>query len=122
MYVYKALDTAMSEGELEQNMRIIEVEGDPTSVVGIRYRPADTAADTTPNPAAGLGSITDDRQETTSSHDDEPDDQVYWADRPGGFFGGQRLRSTLHEDLVVRPFCERCMAVVCFLESIVNPL
>ena len=109
MYIYKASNTGMSEADMEQNFRIIEVEGDPTSVVGIRYRPVDTAADTTPNPAAGLGSTTDDRQETTSSQDDELDDQVYWADRPGGFWGGQRLRSTLHEDLKVRPLSGRCM-------------
>ena len=102
MYIYKAMDTGLPEDEeeyLDGNMRIIEVEGDPTSVVGIRYKPVDT--DTTPNPAAGLGSAAEGRQEGTSSQDDDVDDQEYWADRSGGAFGGQRLRSTLHEDIAV---------------------
>ena len=110
MYIYKAMDTGVPEDEdgyMEENIRIIEIEGDPTSVVGIRYRPVDTAADTTPNPAAGLGCTADDRQGATSSQDDKLDDHLYWADRSGGFLGGQRLRSTLHEDVAVRPLYGR---------------
>ena len=53
-------------------------------------------------------------------------DEEYWADRPSGFCGGQRLRSTLKEDIAVSSIgiqatldmCKRmrCCASRCALE------
>ena len=102
MYIYKAMDTGVSEHaneKVDQNMRVIEVEGQLTEVVGIRYKPIEADAAAVP---AGLA-LTDDGKLVDTSPQDDVDDSEYWADRPSGFLGGMRLTSTLREDVAVRP-------------------
>lgn len=105
MYIYKAMDTGVLEDanqNVDENMRVIEVEGQLTHVVGIRYKPVDSGAAAVP---AGLALTDDGKLVDTSSHSDDVDDSEYWADRPSGFLGGKRLTSTLREDIAVRPPC-----------------
>ena len=105
MYIYKAMDTGVPElanEEVDENMRVIEVEGQLTEVVGIRYKTVEADAAAIP---AGLALTDDGKLVDTSPHNDDVDDSEYWADRPSGFLGGKRLTSTLREDIAVRPSC-----------------
>ena len=99
MYIYKSMDDGLpveEESEKGDNMRIIEVDGKPTSTVGIRYTSSDTGA------AAGIQRTKSGRFVDTT-HPEEKQTE-YWADIPSGFMGGQRFRTTTREDLAVR-FC-----------------
>ena len=99
MYIYKTMDTGIpsdNEEHLDENMRVIEVEGQPTSVVGIRYKTADTAP-----PQAGIARTADGKLGDTGPQSAEVENEQYWADRPSGICGGQRLTSTLREDTAV---------------------
>ena len=105
MYIYQAMDTGVPEDEnedVDENMRVIEVEGQLTKIVGIRYKPVESGAAASP---AGLALTDDGKLVDTSSQSDDVDDSEYWADRPSGFLGGKRLTSTLSEDIAVRPPC-----------------
>lgn len=83
-----------SEG-LASDMRVIEVDGTPTPVVGIRYKGG----------APGQAEVTRDGKLTDNDEglpppDEYEEDREYWADRPSGCCGGARLRSTLREDIL----------------------
>ena len=85
-----------SEG-LASDMRVIEVDGTPTPVVGIRYKGG----------APGQAEVTRDGKLTDNDEglpppDEYEEDREYWADRPSGCCGGARLRSTLREDILVK--------------------
>ena len=116
MYIYKTMDTGLPDDDqdrFDENMRIIEVEGHPTSVVGIRYKTADTAP-----PPAGIARTVDGKLVDTSPQSEDVAHEEYWADRPSGFCGGKRLTSTLQEDVavirrVVFPY--RCFNLVAIL-------
>ena len=85
------------EEALDDNMRVIEVEGKPTAVVGIRYKAATEAP-----PAVGIVRTTSGKLVDTSYASGDLDEQEYWADRPSGICGGTRLTSTFREELAVR--------------------
>lgn len=101
MYIYKTMDTGVTDEDQErfdENMRIIEVEGHPTSVVGIRYKTLDTAP-----PPAGIARTVDGKLADTGPQSENVEHEEYWADRPSGLCGGKRLTSTLKEDTAVSP-------------------
>lgn len=83
------------EEELHENMRVIEVEGKPTAVVGIRYKAADDAP-----PSIGIAGTASGKLTDTGTVSDV-DDSQYWADRSSGPCGGERFTSTFREDLAV---------------------
>lgn len=99
MYIYRSMADGLlseeSEG-LASDMRVIEVDGTPTPVVGIRYKGG----------APGQAEVTRDGKLTDNDEglpppDEYEEDREYWADRPSGCCGGARLRSTLREDILV---------------------
>ena len=97
MYIYRSMADGIShqtEEELDENMRVIEVEGKPTAVVGIRYKAVDEAP-----PPIGIIRSASGKLADTGPQSEDIDHQEYWAERPSGLCGGQRLTSTLREDL-----------------------
>jgi len=88
------------EEALDENMRVIEVEGKPTAVLGIRYKAATDAP-----PPIGIARTASGKSADTGPQIDELEQQEYWADRPSGICGGTRLTSTFREELLVRPGC-----------------
>ncbi len=84
------------EEALDENMRVIEVEGKPTAVLGIRYKAATDAP-----PPIGTARTASGKLADTGPVTDELEPQEYWADRPSGICGGTRLTSTFREELVV---------------------
>ena len=84
------------EEALDENMRVIEVEGKPTAVLGIRYKAATDAP-----PPIGIARTASGKLADTGPQIDELEQQEYWADRPSGICGGTRLTSTFREELVV---------------------
>lgn len=100
MYIYRSMADGIPqehEEALDDNMRVIEVEGKPTAVVGIRYKAATEAP-----PAVGIVRTTSGKLVDTSYASGDLDEQEYWADRPSGICGGTRLTSTFREELAVR--------------------
>ena len=98
MYIYQSMPDGITgpNGEnLAEQVRIIEVDGAPAPVVGIRYK-----ADSAP-PPVGIERTKSGRLVDTGPQSEDVDDQEYWADKPSGFCGGQRLKQTLAEDLAV---------------------
>ena len=99
MHIYRSMaDGLLSEENegLASDMRVIEVDGTPTPVVGIRYKGG----------APGQAEVTRDGKLTGHDEglpppDEYEEDREYWADRPSGCCGGARLRSTLREDILV---------------------
>ena len=95
MYIYKSMDDGIpvdEESEKGDNMRIIEIDGKPTSTVGIRYTSSDTGAAGTERTKSG--------RFVDAGRPDETQTE-YWADIPSGFLGGQRFRTVSREDLAV---------------------
>lgn len=84
-----------NEEALDENMRVIEVEGKPTAVLGIRYKGATEAP-----PPVGIARTASGKLADTGPQTDELEQQEYWADRPSGICGGTRLTSTFREELV----------------------
>ncbi len=99
MYIYRSMADGIPrehEDALDENMRVIEVEGKPTAVLGIRYKAATDAP-----PPIGIGRTASGKLADTGPQIDELEQQEYWADRPSGICGGTRLTSTFREELVV---------------------
>lgn len=99
MYIYRSMADGIPrehEEALDENMRVIEVEGKPTAVLGIRYK-----ATTDAPPPTGIARTASGKLADTGPQIDELEQQVYWADRPSGICGGTRLTSTFREELVV---------------------
>ena len=99
MYIYRSMADGIPrehEEALDENMRVIEVEGKPTAVLGIRYKAATDAP-----PPIGIARTASGKLADTGPQIDELEQQEYWADRPGGICGGTRLTSTFREELVV---------------------
>ena len=65
-------------------------------VVGIRYKVADAPA------PIGVSRTASGKLADTGSQSEDVAEQEYWADRPSGFCGGQRAKTTFAEDLAVR--------------------
>jgi hypothetical protein len=99
MYIYRSMADGIPrehEEALDENMRVIEVEGKPTAVLGIRYKAATDAP-----PPIGTARTASGKLADTGPVTDELEPQEYWADRPSGICGGTRLTSTFREELVV---------------------
>ena len=99
MYIYRSMADGIPrehEEALDENMRVIEVEGKPTAVLGIRYKAATDAP-----PPIGIARTASGKSADTGPQIDELEQQEYWADRPGGICGGTRLTSTFREELLV---------------------
>ena len=104
MYIYQTLPCGIPAGQdwenLTEGMRIIEVDGHPAPLVGIKYR---AVAKPLPGsqPQMDAARVSSGKLAGTGPQSERPESSMYWADRPGGSCGGQRLRSTLAEDLAV---------------------
>ena len=101
MYIYQTLPSGIPADEdwnnVTEGMRIIELDGRPAPVVGIRYKAADKAPQSMGAARTESGRLAGPRSK------EEPDVQ-YWADRPSGLCGGQRARTTFKEDFAVSAF------------------
>lgn len=99
MYIYQSMPDGIPHGpngeNLAETMRVIEVDGQPADVVGIRYKVVDAP------PPVGIERTTSGKLVDTGPQSEGAGEQEYWADLPSGCCGGQRLTQTLAEDLAV---------------------
>ena len=113
MYIYQTLPCGIPAGpdweNLTEGMRIIEVDGHPAPLVGIKYR-AGAKALPSSQPQMDAARVSSGQLAGPGPQSAHPVSSTYWADRPSGGCGGQRLRSTLAEDLAVSHFeaCTYC--------------
>lgn len=100
MYIYQSMPDGIPHGpngeNLAETMRVIEVDGQPADVVGIRYKVTETP------PPVGIERTKSGKLVDTGPQSEDVGEQEYWADLPSGCCGGQRLQQTLAEDLAVR--------------------
>lgn len=104
MYIYQTLPSGVPAGadwdNLTEGMRVIELDGHPQPMVGIKFR-ANGKPPPDPHPALSAARVASGSQAGPGPESERSDKLTYWADRSGGCCGGQRLRSTLTEDLAV---------------------
>ena len=98
MYIYQTLPSGIPADEdwnnVTEGMRIIELDGHPAPVVGIRYK----ATDKVPQ---SMGAARTESGRLAGPRSKDILDFEYWADRPSGLCGGQRARTSLKEDFAV---------------------
>lgn len=101
MYIYQSMPDGIVHGpdgeSLTDQLRIIEVEGEPSKHVGIRYKSTDEFGAPIGVSRTASGKLGD-----SGSGLEDLNEQQYWADKPSGFLGGRRLKETLAEDIAVR--------------------
>lgn len=99
MYIYQSMPDGIPHGpngeNLAETVRVIEVDGQPADVVGIRYKVVDAP------PSVGIERTTSGKLVDTGPQSEDVGEQEYWADLPSGCCGGRRLTQTLAEDLAV---------------------
>ena len=100
MYIYQTLPSGIPADEdwsnATEGMRIIEIEGDPAPMVGIKFSAADKAPQ-----SMGAARTFSGRLAGPGPQSDMGAEAEYWADRPGGLCGGQRARTTFAEEFAV---------------------
>ena len=105
MYIYRALDDSsrVTEEEslhLKDDSRVIQLEGHPATVVGIRFNLQSRSSSTQPAHQEG-------EQLAEVYGRDRDGTPQYWADKPNGICGGERARDAWREDLQARTASQR---------------